>query len=79
MPFCIGKNLNLDMARFREILLHEDRRVPEGGTGDPHSPLDCFLKALLALDDMHTDTAAARARLHDHRVADSGGDLFCLV
>ena len=79
VPARIGKDLNLDMARFCEVLLDEDRRVAESGSCDPHPPLDRLFKPLLALDDVHADTAAARARLHDHRVTDIGGNLLCFI
>ncbi|KAF5059539.1 hypothetical protein DSECCO2_334860 [anaerobic digester metagenome] len=79
VPLRVGKNLDLDVARLREILLHEDRRIAEGGLGDPHPLVDRLLELALVLGDVHPDTAAARARLHDHRVADLGGDLLRLL
>src|SRR4029078_973196 len=66
----VGEDLDLDVARVLEKLLHVDRRIAErrARLGARHLPVRGERR--LGVDDAHAAPAAAACGLDDHRVAD---------
>ena len=66
----VGEDLDLDVARVLEELLHVHRRVAERRAGLGARHLHRRDERRLGVDDAHAAPAAAARRLDDHRVAD---------
>ena len=70
----VAEQLDLDVARRRQVLLEVDRRVAEGTLGFGARDQDRVGEVLRVARDAHAAPPAARGRLDDDRVADLLGD-----
>ena len=59
----VGDNLDLDMARVRQELLHVDRRIAEGAARLLARQREGVEQARLRVHDAHAAAAAAARRL----------------
>ena len=71
----VGQDLDFDMARVLEELLHVDRRVAEGcaGLGAGHG--DRAVQRRLGMHHPHAAATAAAGGLDDHRITHRPGNL----
>src|SRR5437867_4541707 len=72
---CVAEDLDLDVPRTLEILLHVDVRGTEGTVRLTARGVERAQQIALAGADPHPPAAAARRRLQDDRKADLTGDL----
>ncbi len=71
----VAHHLDLDVAGRFDELLDEHAVVAERRQPLALGRLEAFAHVLLGIGQPHPLAAAARARLHHHRIADVGGDL----
>ena len=69
----VGKDLNLDVARLREVALQEQLVIAEGGAREPLRRTDCRRDFARRVHHLHSLSTAPRARLDDERKAHSRG------
>ena len=75
----VAEELELDVARPRDVLLQIERGVTERGAGLGLRDAEPRPELLLLPGDAHAAPAAAGRRLHDDREVDLAGDLERLV
>src|SRR3546814_4867905 len=66
----LAENLDLDVARIEDELLDEHAVVAEAVEAFALGRLKAFADVLLIISKAHPLAAAARRRLHHHRIAD---------
>jgi len=74
----IGKDLELDVPRFLEILLDEDGGIAECRLCDPSPGFQRLPEAFLVMHDVHPYAPAASACLDNDRIAYICRNLCCL-
>ena len=69
----VAEPLHLDVLGRAQVALEVDARIAEGRTRAIGASLQRALELVGGLDDLHPDSAAARDRFDDDRIADSIG------
>ena len=75
----VSQHLHLDVARIDDGLLDVNFAVTERPLGFAARRIERRLKLFASVDQSHAFAAAARSRFQHHWIANSRGNLLCLL